>query len=225
MVSPETFYQEWQESWGEKPADADDYYYMIWTVGTYINATQPYCFHLDNLRFPENEGCSVVGFEYEEEKKNDPDHDHFSLERENDPVLTREGYRFDYVLTRHAKEIYEPLEQYSLILYADSVVVPNDGIDASTTQTSGAEYIYDTPVFVSPHGSWNAWIFGTTSWRTHFNYDWPIADYRLQEFKDGVISSISGDLKYCLYAVASPYLLTVEKAPTKMTGQTTERFP
>lgn len=90
-ISPDSFYQEWQDRWGEKPADGDAYYYLIWTVGTYINASQPYRFHLEDLHFPSSPDCSVVGCQYQEEKKKDPDHDNFRPERDSYPILKQEA--------------------------------------------------------------------------------------------------------------------------------------
>ena len=42
--NPYSAYTEWNNAWGDtvKPADSDDYEYLIWTIDTEANATQPY---------------------------------------------------------------------------------------------------------------------------------------------------------------------------------------
>ena len=60
-----------------------------------------------------------------------------------------------------------------------------------------------------PHGTWNAWKYGTTSWNEHFGYEWLVADYRLQELKEGKYPYLDGDLRFCVYATSGDYSLTV----------------
>ena len=56
----EGIYFSWQNVWGEKPADADDYFYVIWfaDVSRNIGTTQP--FVMDMVDLPDNGGV-VVG--------------------------------------------------------------------------------------------------------------------------------------------------------------------
>lgn len=44
------FYREWDSSWGDAPENANDYYYIIWNIRSYINndITQPYNFSLED---------------------------------------------------------------------------------------------------------------------------------------------------------------------------------
>lgn len=198
---PDSFYQKWNNAWGEKPANADDYYYLEWLVCSYIDATQPYTFTLED-EF-DNDNSGVVGYCMEGNET-------YSVSN-SVSNLTRSGYRYDKVLTCHAKETYEPLEQYNLENSAASIVEPDDGIDEASRTEAAAEYIYDTPVFVYPYGNWNSWLYGTTSWQEHFNYEWKVADYRLQEFKEGQIPYIDGNLRFCVYTIGRPYPRTLEE--------------
>lgn len=200
-ASPETLQQEWNDEWGDKPADADSYYYLEWLVASYISATQPYTFTLSD-KF-EKTGCSVVGYKLQGASE------YSSYNRVSN--LRETGYRFDRVLTRHSKITYEPLEQYTLPNKANVTVKPYDEKDPEDKATAAAEYIYDTPIFVYPYGNWNSWEYGTTSWQEHFHYDWKVADYRLQEFKDGKYEYLDGNLKYCLYTIGMPYPRTLEE--------------
>ncbi len=212
-VSPDRFYQRWNNDWGDKPEDADDYYYLEWTVSSYINATQPYNFTLDGSIAdptfvptqlePVDPSVSVVGYQLEGTTG-------YSNVR-SVTNLRKTGYRFDKILTRHLKMTYEPQEQYTLYGNAAATVIPRDGRDAANSEKSKAEYIYDTPVFVYPFGNWNSWEYGTTSWQEHFHYEWNIADYRLPEFRSGDIQYIDGDLKYCIYTIGMPYPRTLEE--------------
>lgn len=41
-----TLYKEWDEAWGERPADADNYYYLVWPIRSYVNKnTSSYDFY------------------------------------------------------------------------------------------------------------------------------------------------------------------------------------
>ncbi len=198
---PDTFYQKWKSEWGQKPEHADDYYYLEWLVCSYINATQPYVFSL--IEDFDEEDAGVVGYCFEGQD---------TYKRGNSiSGQTRSGYRIDKVLTYHSKETYEPLEQYTLENSVHSVVLPSDSPDDESEALASSKFIYDTPVFVYPHENWNSWMYGTTSWKEHFNYEWNVADYRLQEFKEGQIPYIDGNLRYCVYTVGMPYARTLEE--------------
>ena len=202
VAKPDMMYTGWQNDWGEKPEDADNYLYIVWTVASYINATQPYNFYLTG-RMPEH-GTSVVGYKLSGRNS-------FSEDDNYDSNLRSTGYRWDYILTRHSKLDYLQLEQYTLTNIVKSTVIPMDLKDDHSKQSAEEEYIYDTPVFIYPPYNWNSWLYGTTSWREHFNVDWPIADYRLEEFKKGIYDYLDGNIRYCFYTIGMPYPRTLEQ--------------
>ncbi len=206
MSAPGTFYQDWQSEWGEAPENADDYYYLVWTVGTYITATQYYYFDLTGFE-KTGTNFSFVGYRLQEWDR------FWTYHGDNEGLMlalkSTNGYRCDYILTRHEKNHYEPIEQYQLEISAYSRVTPRFDIANAITARSSAVYYYDTPVFVRPHGTWNAWKYGTTSWKEHFGYEWPVADYRLQELKEVKYPYLDGDLRFCVYATSGDYSLTV----------------
>lgn len=208
-TSPESFYQSWQTSWGAKPDDADDYYYLEWLVVSYVNATQPYDLSVKpRLSVGVDINCqasdyTVAGYMLDGAE---------AYSEYNKMLnLTGTGYRYDRVLTKHRKTTFEPLEQYKLWNDIDIILTPADGKDPEYHYYSQANYIYDTPVFVKPFGNWNSWLFGTTSWVQHFGTTWDVADRRLEELKNGTIDYIDGDLKYCVYTVGMPYPRTLEE--------------
>jgi len=50
----ESKHETWQDSWGDKPADAADYYYVVWRVGYYYYpnlSTQPYTFSITDHNY------------------------------------------------------------------------------------------------------------------------------------------------------------------------------
>ena len=201
IAKPDQMYTVWQQDWGLKPDDADNYLYIVWTVASYIDATQPYSFKLKS-RMPEN-GTEIVGYKMSGQTT-------FSniSQVEN---LRSSGYRWDYVLTRHSKLVYLPLEQYTLTDTVKATVTPKDELDEPTSESAQEEYIYDTPVFIYPPYNWNSWLYGTTSWQEHFHKEWKIADYRLEEFKNGQLEYLDGNLKYCFYTIGMPYPRTLEQ--------------
>ena len=51
----------WNDSWGSRPANADDYYYLIWSIHTtFTDCTQPFNFEL--IDTPVSQDCEVVGY-------------------------------------------------------------------------------------------------------------------------------------------------------------------
>ena len=58
----------WDEDWGAKPADADDYYYLVWAVATqFDDVTQPYTFTLrENFNHKDAE---VIGYKFNDQEQ------------------------------------------------------------------------------------------------------------------------------------------------------------
>ena len=136
---PTTLYSEWQNSWGEKPADADDYYFLIWEVRTTIsNGTQPYTFQLDDSFV--NEEADLVGYRLQGATQ-------FSdINTAEDQTAVS---RYDYVLTRHSKAKYtlqDPgaysREDFTLSNSVTVTVTPKDGVDESSARTAKQNWVY-----------------------------------------------------------------------------------
>ena len=83
-----TLYRSWNKAWGETPADAVNYYYLVWPIKTYVNKnTSCYSFTL-------NDTCtdmksSVIGYRFSGQSS-------FSDINSIDNVKTY-GDRYDYV--------------------------------------------------------------------------------------------------------------------------------
>ena len=98
-----TLSRSWNNSWGERPADADDYYYVTWVVRSTIKqpVTQYYTFSLADTVSSQYGATSVVGYKFSGQ----------STYSTNNSITnqTKEGDRYDYVLTRHKKSDFENL--------------------------------------------------------------------------------------------------------------------
>ena len=197
-------YAEWDDEWGTKPDDADDYYYVIWTFVSEVSATQPYWFIIDeNFDEPDSE---IVGYKLSGRSR-------YSSANSGYYSYSFEGNRNDYVLTRHLKSSYTA-EQYSQLNNAAVTVRPADEPENSTTLSSAAVFNYDRPQFVIPEHGYNAWKYGNTTWEEKFDSAWPVADYGLTEFISGERDDLSGNIKYYIDTIANPYPYTLSEEAT-----------
>lgn len=198
---PEDVIANWNNNWGTKPEDADLYYYLIWPVVSRVEATQPYTVTLeDDFNEPDTE---VVGYKLQGDSQ-------FSDNNTSSIHYNSGGLRTDYVLTRHLKSTYHT-EQYNLRNRVVTTVTPADGIDAPDFAESSIVYRYDKPIFVYPTDGFNSWKYGNTTWHLHPGFpEWPVADYDLQDFKEGKKEEIpASKLYYMVYVIGHPYGLTL----------------
>lgn len=198
------YYTEWQPSWGEKPADAENYYYLVWTVRTNVaKNTSPYHFSLSDT-FTDL-GGSVVGYRFSGQSGYSPD----------STIQNQRNYgdRYDYVLTRHSKAEAEKLlkenKKYEVKNQVEATVDPVDQVDEDTTASASCSWWYETPRYIRPTGH-----FWAEKWGVYGNHNWvrdseDISSYALQEFLDGDIASID-DLCYYAYLEGYPYPWTLE---------------
>ncbi len=197
--APSKRYDYWDSSWGARPADADEYYYIIWTIISEVNATQPYIFEIqDNF---DEENADIVGYKLSGKSV-------FSNINRATYNIEFDKSRSDYVLTRHRKDSYTE-ERYVQRNSAVVTLTPIDEPEKATMLAAAGIFNYDRPEFVIPTEGYNAWKYGNTSWRKGFDYDWDIADYELTEFVTGERETISGDVKYALDTIAYPYSKTI----------------
>ena len=194
----------WDSTWGTKPDDADDYYYTVWTFISEISATQTYMFEIqEDFNEPDSE---IVGYKLAGRSTftNHPGSNSASYN------ITFEKGHMDYVLTRHKKESY-PDEHYVQRNAAVVTVTPVDEPEKATSLAATAIFNYDRPEFLHPDKNYQARKYGNTSWKELFGYDWDIADYELTEFVAGERETISGDVKYCISVISSPYPYTLRE--------------
>ncbi len=204
-LNPYSAYTAWNDAWGNtvKPENPNDYEYLIWTIDTEADATQPY-----NLTFSDtfNEiDAMLLGYR-----------DSGADEKTYQPSLTitnsRSEYMTVYVLTAHKKSTYDALlEQngrYSLNNSVSVTLQPADNVDSPSTLTSRAAYYKQAPRFEHPSGHFYSTKNGyDVSDRYVRNSDY-IRDYSLLEFNEHDNATI-GNLKYYtdVYGYAYPWTL------------------
>ena len=176
-------YREWNDSWGEKPADAEEYYYLVWEISSYIGtSTQKYNFVLEDLvkdesNFEEEiteEDYQLVGYKLAGEKN-------FTNKNEvaNQQTI---GYRYDYVLTKHKKSTYMG-KNYKLKNTITATLEPIDKVDNKTNATSSNTFNWDIS-FDKPTGSFDLFKYGNNNWRSRFGTYWDYANYDLEKMQE-----------------------------------------
>lgn len=135
-----SYYTSWQSDWGEKPGDADEYYYLVWTIRSSINNnTSPYTFMLED-DFTAM-GGSVVGYRFSGQNT-------YGSENKVENIRWG-GIRYDYVLTRYKKqEADEKIKadnSYTLSNKIKATVTPIDRNDPETTANSSQSWTYEPP--------------------------------------------------------------------------------
>lgn len=135
-----SYYTSWQSDWGEKPGDADEYYYLVWTIRSSINNnTSPYTFMLED-DFTAM-GGSVVGYRFSGQNT-------YGSENKVENIRWG-GTRYDYVLTRYKKqeadEKFKADNSYTLSNKIKATVTPIDGNDPETTANSSQSWTYEPP--------------------------------------------------------------------------------
>ena len=196
-------YRTWQSSWGTKPADADDYYYLVWMIGTDVNnCTQNYNLTLEDNVSSDDGKVELVGYRMSGSS---------GFSQVNTAKDTHsEGTRYDYVLTRHAKKDFDPLESYKIHNKIKATVDPIDQIDPDTSAVATRDYNWVRPVFQIPTGNFTIWKYGDENWHRWFGYYRDYSSYELSEFKEGKKQSFD-NLSYFVWAAGFPAPWTLEK--------------
>ncbi|MBO4537595.1 MAG: hypothetical protein J5694_01850, partial [Erysipelotrichaceae bacterium] len=158
-------YTTWQDSWGERPADANNYYYIVWEVRSFIpTPTQMYNFTLTDT-FNETD-AEVVGYRL----ANSGSAEFTSNNTEYNCTTGYEYGRYDYVLTRYLRSTYDAIIEnadplttagYSLTNKVKATVDPVDQVDRDTSKNSTKVFSYEQPTYEHPTGSFYMWKFGT----------------------------------------------------------------
>ncbi|MBQ3867220.1 MAG: hypothetical protein II789_01600, partial [Clostridia bacterium] len=139
---------QWQSNWGTKPADANQYYYLIWEVRSTIVATQRYDFTLVDTY---DAGGELVAIKMQGQSTYVPITDPDCGKLYNQTTSYPSG-RYDYILTRHLKATYDPQETYSFLNKSVGYVHPLDGVDDDTEAPAQRRWTFEHPVFVPGSG-------------------------------------------------------------------------
>lgn len=138
---PTKFKTWWEDKWGTKPADADNYIYLSYVVESSILATQPYDFEI--AATPSNYEIAgyVMGGKFQTSNK----------------VTNQKGFgkRYDQVILRIPKSEFTNKTYLNVTLNANSIVSPLDQLDAKTQKTSKQDWSWSKPVFSIPTGHFN----------------------------------------------------------------------
>lgn len=138
---PTKFKTWWEDKWGAKPADADNYIYLSYVVESSILATQPYDFEI--AATPSNYEIAgyVMGGKFQTSNK----------------VTSQKGFgkRYDQVILRIPKSEFTNKTYLNVTLNANSIVSPLDQLDAKTQKTSKQDWSWSKPVFSIPTGHFN----------------------------------------------------------------------
>ena len=224
-----TLVKTWDTSWGAAPSDADNYWYLIWTVATTVDATQPYTLTIADSSQTDN--MQVVGVRWSGQSTftlaEETPGTTASFDRENQ---TQVRTRYDTVLTRIPQSVYglESMNDWTVENRVDVTVTPKDGVDPQTSANSTCVFDYHKPDFYDPEGHFDTWKRGDGAWRQNHNIYYNTSGsgvfnalnmragnytrYDLNEFgtHDGLQGSMTsyGGFDYAVWVWGNPYVLT-----------------
>lgn len=203
-----TLYREWNEAWGEKPAGAENYYYLVWPIRSYVNKnTSIYDFSLSDI--PTKMDSEVIGYKFFGQTE-------FSQES-TITGISMYGDRYDYVLTRYNKakadELTNNKERYFIHNDIEATVSPIDRVDEDSKATSSYDWFYEAPKYFGGDGDFWAEKYGVYGEYTRVESSEDISNYALGEFESGEIDSLSY-LKYRAICDGAPYAYTLADGAT-----------
>lgn len=201
-------YKEWNEAWGEKPADAENYYYLVWPIRSYVNKnTSIYDFSLNDI--PTEMDSEVIGYKFFGQSE-------FGQES-TITGISMYGDRYDYVLTRYNKakadELTNNKERYFIHNDIEATVSPIDRVDEDSKATSSYDWFYEAPKYFGGDGDFWAEKYGVYGEYTRVESSEDISNYALGEFESGEIDSLSY-LKYRAICDGAPYAYTLADGAT-----------
>lgn len=198
----------WQDSWGTKPTDADDYVWQRWEVRTDISddPTQPYDFTLTDEVTCDKAPIEVYGYKLAEINQ-------ITTKNKISNIVAKDGYRYDYVFTRIKKSDLTDVTSFTIHSKATATVHPVDGVDEDTVAVSTRDFSWTLPVFVHPTGHFYTWKYGNENWENLFGSlgrtAWDYASYDLDQLQEQKSNSID-NIKYALWAYGYPFPWTVK---------------
>ena len=211
----------WNSEWGDAPDDAGQYYYLVWQIVTYIedDPTQPYNFSIKDVITDltqaedgtlDHDGVAAGEYELIKIKMSGGsyhDYDENDASTYTQYNLTSDGYRYDYVLTRHAIDTYGKIS-YTLKNTETATVDPIDQVDEDTYKTAPARFHWDNSFYI-PTGHFYARKYGNNNWYSRFYHYWDYASYELEEFQKNKIEELTG-FAYWTETYGYPYPWTVK---------------
>ena len=156
-------YSTWQSSWGTsiKPADADNYLYLLYRVETRITATQPYTFTINNkvtgLDDNMTNAMKIIGYKFSGkgwQKEN-------SVQNQTLYSANKgEDARYDYVILGIKKSEINKVTYWKAMNQFTATLSPADKIDDDSVLSQGETWSWHKPVFYAPGGSANVYHRG-----------------------------------------------------------------
>ena len=183
----------WQSSWGDKPANADSYYYIVWEIRSVVHATQPYNFKINDNLTSNYGGMEILGYRYSGET---------TFHKDNPGVestWSSDYQRSDYVLMGIPLSVYQDKTLWIANNQETAVVTPIDKIDSATQKSASQRWIWTKPIFHEPTGIFNGYkrgdggyrtYNGSVFYRTHHNAD--SLDFEAGEFSRYDLEKFSG---------------------------------
>lgn len=218
-------YDEWQSSWGTEaqPANPTNYHYLVWTIESYIDATQPYNFTLEDNITGNFEGMEVVGYKFSGQST-------FSKSNTVENQTQRKT-RYDYVITSIPLETFGDENYWEANNTIVAVVDPFDQLDEDTQKDSSRQWTWTKPDFEEPSGHVNVYKRADGAYRAHEgNYfygtvhrasslDFTASEYSRYDmesfngYNDVEITSTELDgFKYASWIVGYPYPWTYDSS-------------
>lgn len=198
-----TKYKAWQSSWGDavKPADADRYIYLMYTVKSVINkdSSQKYTFSLGTDISSRAGNVDVVGYKFSGNST-------FQAENHADSQTLTDS-RWDYVLVKYDKAKFTSANSYTVNAVITPTVTPAGGVDDATSKAVKQNFSWKKPVFVGLGGHIGVFVHGSGTWEsdTDKQYYWDrqakdyyssdgrdYERYDLDELQDGNVTSLDG---------------------------------
>lgn len=209
MPNP-SYYSEWQSGWGDRPADADQYYYLVWEIRSSVNeVTSPYTFQLDDT-FTDLSG-NVVRYKFSGQS---------TFTEKNTSENNRwDGTRYDYVLTRYSKtqadRKLETDKKYTLSNKIKATVTATDEKDSPTTADASQTWTYkirekNDPGYKIPIAALNLEKYGIYGQDSRVYSSQDISDYTLDELVRKTKKSID-PLKFSMSMTGYSYPYTLKK--------------
>ena len=196
-----TKYKAWQSSWGEavKPADADRYIYLMYTVKSVVNkdSSQKYTFSFDTDISSKAGAVDIVGYKFSGNST-------FQAENHADSQTLTDS-RWDYVLVKYDREKFTSANSYTINAIITPTVTPAGGIDDATSKAVKQEFSWYRPVFVGLGSHTGVFVHGSGTWESdtdkQYYWDRQIKDYSssdgrdyerydLDELQDGNVDSL-----------------------------------
>ena len=209
-----SLYKTWQPSWGTAPEDAGDWFYLVWQITSNIeeNINQPYNLTFTDETTSQDGEVLFSGYRFSGQSA------YSTLDQVNNQTTNR--YRYDYVLTKHKKSDFNPLDKYSITNKITVTLTPIDGVDEPTTASSQRSFYWERPEFKIPSGSFDVYKRGDGSYRAENYYvgrtsfsDFRRSNYTrydLDNLKDGIVTELD-NFDYMAWMVGYSYPWTIEE--------------